>query len=119
MVAIPDFNGWGAKLVTALGAVGITSSSLGATAKKNAQAVGTQLKAAVDQQAINQAVLRPGPPHRRQIEALLTAVGRELRGCFNTWFKKDEAPPPDSPFEREDNIKNPMALVLPGSPPLE
>ena len=60
-LAIPDFKGLWAKLVTALGAVGLTSSALGASAKKNAQAVDTQVKAALDQQAIDEAVLRPRP----------------------------------------------------------
>jgi hypothetical protein len=115
VLAIPAFNGWGAKLVTALGAVGITSSALGATAKKNAQEVGTQLKAAVDQQAINQAVLRPRPPDRSQVAALTLAVGRGLRGAWNTWFEKRDPPPPDSPFKRPDNLNRPMARVLPGS----
>jgi hypothetical protein len=115
-LAIPDFKGWGAKLVTALGAVGITSSGLGATAKKNAQTVGTQLKAAVGQQAINEAVLRPGPPPMRQVQALAIALGSSLRYSWNTWFKKDGVPPPDSPFHRQDNKNNPMARVLPDSP---
>lgn len=117
VLAIPDFNGWGAKVVTALGAVGITSSALGATTKKNAQAVGIQLKAAVDQQAINQAVLRPESPPKAQIALLANAVLRGLRGTLRTWFTKRKSALPDSPFERPVNLSSPMARVLPGSQP--
>lgn len=117
-LAIPDFKGLWAKLVTALGAVGLTSSALGASAKKNAQAVDTQVKAALDQQAIDEAVLRPGPANRRRIGAAASAARRELLSTLRSWLTTREQPArPGSPFARTDNLGSPMARVLPGSRP--